>query len=359
MKICITADNGSVHIQKWIQAIAGISGIELHVICFDRGIKYPNVSYHFLKRSTGTKLDYILNISKFRLFLSEIKPDLLHAHYATSYGFLAAFSGFHPLVITGWGADIFDSPQNILMGNLLKYSFKKADALTVLSKVTQREMLKLTDKKVELIPFGVDLNKFVPAKNKTDNKIHIGTIRTLSEKYGVEYLVRAFAELRSRHSTIHLDIVGDGPQREFLKNLANELKISDSVTFHGFVNQNNEFERYIKLLNSFDIFAILSVLDSETFGVAAVEASACKIPVVATNVGGLPEVIDNENTGILVEPRNVKQTAAAIERLIKDAELRNKMGENGRKKVETEYNWQKNVEQMVELYKREINKAGK
>ncbi len=352
MKVCLLGENGSVHIQKWIQAIAAYEQIELHVITFDRGVKFLNVTYHSIQKITGTKLDFFLNAPRVKLLIKQINPDVVHGHYATSYGFLSAYSGFHPLIITGWGADIFDSPSSTVMKKILQNSMKKADALTVLSKITQLEMKKLTDKKVELIPFGVDLNKFKPQDKQESDLIRIGTIRTLSEKYGLEYLIRAFAILAPKYKNIHLDIVGDGPQRDFLKELTIDLNVESKVTFHGYVNQNSEFEKYIDLLGNFDIFTILSVIDSETFGVAAVEASACQIPVVASNVGGLPEVIDDQETGIIVPPRDAEKTAEALERLINDKELRLKMGANGRRKVENNYDWKNNVQQMVDLYQK-------
>lgn len=354
MKIVILGENSSVHIQKWIAAIAGCNGVELHVISFDRGVKFDGVTYHPLSKITGTKVDYLLNAFRVKLYIKKIQPDLVHAHYATSYGFLAGFSGFHPLIITGWGADIFDSPKNPVMKRMLVESFKKADAISVLSEITRVEIKKLTNKVVHLIPFGVDINKFSPQKSRYESIIKIGTIRTLSEKYGVEYLIRAFADVCKKRQNIQLEIVGDGPLRSFLENLAIELGVEKKVVFHGYVNQNSSFGQYIKILGSFDVFAILSILNSETFGVAAVEASACGIPVVATSVGGLPEVIDSEKTGIIVPPKNVRATAAALDRLISDADLRIEMGKNGRKKVEERYNWTTNISQMINLYTQTI-----
>ena len=359
MKIIILGENGSVHIQKWIKAIASNSSIELHVISFDRGLKYDGVTYHPIKKITGTKLDYLLNLFKVKYFIKKIKPDLIHAHYATSYGFLASFSGFHPMIITGWGADIFDSPKNWLFKKMLISSFKNADALSVLSKITKEEMKSLTDKYIHLIPFGVDLDKFIPLKQKKSDFIRIGTIRTLSEKYGVEYLIRAFAFVSKKFDNIQLEIVGDGPLRNFLEDLTIELGIEKKVIFHGYVNQNANYEKYIEILSNFDVFTILSILDSETFGVAAVEASACGIPVIATSVGGLPEVITDMVTGIIVSPKNVDEVAIALEKLINQPLLRNELGQNGRKKVEQLYNWSENTQQMINLYKETIEACKK
>ena len=75
MKIVILGENGSVHIQKWIGAIANVAEVELHVISFDRGVRFPNVTYHALRKHTGTKLDYILNVFLVRALIRKIKPD--------------------------------------------------------------------------------------------------------------------------------------------------------------------------------------------------------------------------------------------------------------------------------------------
>jgi L-malate glycosyltransferase len=359
MRLVILGENGSVHIQKWISALADCKGIELHVISFNRGVMVDGVKYHFLKKIIGRKIDYLLNVFEVKYFIKKIKPDILHAHYATSYGFLARASGFHPFIITGWGADIFDSPKKTLIKKILMKSFKNADAISVLSEITREEIKKMTDKYVHLIPFGVDINKFCPSQSNEGDIIRIGTIRTLTEKYGVEYLIRAFAKICKKYSNVQLDIVGDGSLRSSLEQLTIELGINNKVMFHGYINQNASFEKYIKILQSFDVFAILSILDSETFGVAAVEASACGIPVVATSVGGLPEVIEAEKTGLLVSPRNVEDTANALDRLLSNKKLRIDMGKAGRAKVEANYNWTFNIQQMVNLYSQTINNLKK
>jgi glycosyltransferase involved in cell wall biosynthesis len=352
MKLVLLGENGSVHIQKWILGISESKDIDIHVISFERGIRFPGVSYHFIQPITKTRFDFFLSVFKVKKIIKRINPDLVHAHYATSYGFWAAFAGFHPCIITGWGADIFDSPSNPIMRLILKYTFRRADAITVLSEVTRKELKKLSSKPVKLVPFGVPTDRYSPLlENKKDEFIRIGTIRTLSEKYGIEYLIQAFYQIHEIFPFARLEIVGDGPQRDKLINLCKELKIHQKVTFHGYVNQHSEPEKYMQLLQSFDIFTILSVLDSETFGVAAVEAASCGIPVVATKVGGLPEVVEDGITGILVPPANVEKTAEALKNLLGNEELRTSMGVNGRIKVLKQYDWKNNLKSMTDLYR--------
>src|SRR5882724_10174703 len=123
MRIVLLGNKSSVHIQKWVRAIATQADTELHVISFPGGVEFEKAIYHPLKKYSGNRLDYLLNIPRVKKLIKAISPDIVHAHYATSYGLLAAISGFHPLIITGWGADIFDSPANPLMRSALKYSF--------------------------------------------------------------------------------------------------------------------------------------------------------------------------------------------------------------------------------------------
>ncbi|MEI7801863.1 MAG: glycosyltransferase family 4 protein [Bacteroidota bacterium] len=356
MKIVLLGENNSVHIQKWVKAIAMQQDVQLHVISFSGGPEIEGVNYYALKKITGTRFDYMLNLFRVKKLIQKIAPNIIHAHYATSYGLLGAFSGFHPFVITGWGADIFDSPSNPFMKRILQFSFSKADAVTVLSQITKTEIGKLTNKPVDLVPFGVDINYFKPDETVTSKKseLIIGTIRTLKEKYGVEYLVKAFLALEEKFPNASLHIVGDGDQRTMLEELAATSKQKNAIVFHGFVSQTKEPERYLSILRSFDIFVIPSVIDSETFGVAAVEAAACAIPVVASCVGGLTEVVKDNETGIIVSPRNVKELSAALEILLNDEIKRKQFGNNGRKNAEQLYNWKNNVATMMNIYRRTI-----
>lgn len=357
MKVVLLGENGSVHIQKWIKALAETGKVELHVITFQRGAMYDGVHYYFLKKITGSKLDYLLNIPRVRTIIRSIQPDLVHAHYATSYGYLAARSKFSPIIITGWGADIFDSPKQSIMRTMLMFSLSKASALTVLSEITRKEIRHYTNKPVQLIPFGVNTSVFSPVDRRDRSTICIGTVRTLTEKYGVEFLIRAVAKIYPNRTNIRLSIVGDGPLRSHLEQLAESLGIRDITTFHGYVNQNTDFERYKSLLDEMDIFSILSIIDSETFGVASVEASACGLPVVATYVGGLPEVVLHNETGILVPPTDVNATADALLKLIDSSEIRATMGKAGHEYVSKKYDWTNNVNDMVQLYRSTIESA--
>ena len=104
------------------------------------------------------------------------------------------------------------------------------------------------------------------------------------------------------------------------------------------------------MLNTIDIFCVTSILNSESFGVAVVEAMACEVPVIATDVDGFKEVVNDNITGYKVKRKNIEEIAQKIEKLVIDKEQRTKMGKAGRRKVLKEYDWKENVKTMENIY---------
>jgi len=131
-----------------------------------------------------------------------------------------------------------------------------------------------------------------------------------------------------------------------LKSMVEELKIQEDVVFTGYISPDKVQDYH----NMLDINVSPSTEDSESFGVAILEASACGKPVIVSNVGGLPEVVDNEKTGFIVENKNANAIAEAIEKLLTDPSLREELGKNGRLKVLNEYNWNDSVNKMNAIY---------
>ncbi|WML46866.1 glycosyltransferase [Neobacillus sp. PS3-34] len=224
------------------------------------------------------------------------------------------------------------------------------------SHVMAVETNKYTDKNIYVTPFGVDLSRFKPdgAAARTSG-LTFGTVKALSDKYGIADLIKAFAKIHTSYSDSKLLIVGDGPQRAEYEQLAASLGIADVTTFTGRV-PNNEVPDYI---NKMDIFAVPSTEDSESFGVAAVEAMACGVPVVVSNVGGLPEVVIEGKTGYVVPKENPEQLAAAFLKLVENPEVRAEMGKNGIQHVKEHYDWIDNANGMLELYEQTLNKGMK
>lgn len=352
MKVLILAPSRSIHTHKWALYYKS-QNIDVKVVTFSDHFSTENakeVDTIILPKLLPGKLSYISSVFALRKVLKQFQPDILHAHYISSYGFIGALANYKKaFYVSVWGRDIFQFP---LLGSINKkivdFTLKRADVICSTSHIMAEETNKYTDKKIHVTPFGVDLEKFKPLSvvKEKEEEIVIGTVKALSDKYGIGDLIKAFASIHAKNKNTKLLIVGDGPQRDEYEQLAQQLGIQHATSFTGRV-PNDVVPNYI---NGMDIFAVPSTEDSESFGVAAVESMACGVPVVVSNVGGLPEVILEGKTGYVVPKENPKELAAAIELLMNDKDERKKMGQAGIEHVKAHYNWLDNAEGMLKLY---------
>ncbi len=361
MKILLLSDCNSVHTIKWATSLSK-QGLDIVIFSLgklqvndydDTKVKVVAVG-NIVKRKGGlTKIQYLKVLPLLKKTIKHEKPNIVHSHYATSYGLLGALSKFTPFVLSVWGSDVFDFPKkSFLHKHILKYNLRKADKILSTSIVMAKETKLYTDKNIEVTPFGIDMEVFTSSEEYSlfdDKDIVIGTVKTLEEKYGIKYLINAFKMLVDKYpeKPLKLLLVGGGSQEQMLKQKVKNFKIEDKVLFTG----NVPFKEIPKYHNMLSVSVSVSVFDSESFGVAIIEASACEKPVVVSDVGGLPEVVENGVTGIVVPRRNPQKTFEAIERLILDENLRKQMGKAGRERVKKLYNWNDNVQQMIEIYK--------
>lgn len=315
----------------------------------NQGIKLIELPY-------GGAKSYILNSYPLRRLCKKIKPDVVHVHYATGFGLLAMLAGVHPYVISCYGSDIFEFPnKNRLNHWLLCRILKNADALQSTSIVMSTEIKTIihdVNKKIDIIPFGINLEQFMPNTERINNKRPvIGFIKSLYPIYDIPLLLHAFKLLYEKMDEKPvLKIVGDGPLLSDLKELVKSLQLDRGVLFLGRI-PNEEIPR---LLNSFDVFVNSS--KEESFGVNILEAMACKIPVVATNCLGPKEVMENGKNGILLKDREPETMADAILRLLKDNGMRETYINNGRRRVESCYDWNKNVMALQKSLEKVVNK---
>lgn len=356
MKICYLSDANSIHTKKWCNYFKS-KGYEIHVISLNEG-SIPGVKVHSLNmkldevkgRSYFGKFKYVMLIGKVKRLVNEINPDILHAHYASSYGFLGASTGVHPYIISLWGSDIYDFPKkNILFKKFLERNLERADIILSTSRVMADEAKKYTDKNIEITPFGVDIDLFKPiddSKKKESDKLIIGTIKAFEKQYGIEDLVKAFGLLSKKYKNIYLELGGSGSQQGELEQLIKSLGIEDRVKFLGFMPQRS----VVEALNRFNIAVFPSIFES--FGVAAVEAQACGIPVIVSNAEGLKEATCPGRSSIQVEKGNVEQLAEALQELITNEKLRKDMGRFGRIFVEENFNIKDNFDKVDRLYRR-------
>jgi len=363
VKILLLADLNSPHTQKWASALSD-AGLHIGIFTLSEvdnslwngreGITVYNPVSFSRKRISGnsySKLLYLKARKQLRRVVKEFKPDVVHAHYATSYGLLGALSGFHPLVISVWGSDVMDFPsRSFLHRMLLRYNFKKADLLLGTSLVITDCIARLTSKSTEVIPFGIDTNVFTQGQERIvfeGSDLVVGTVKSLEKIYGIDILLRAFRLVSLRHpdKPFKLLIVGEGTMEAEYKELASHLGIDSKTVFTG----RMPYEKIPFYFQNIDVFANLS--RNESFGVSVLEAEACGKPVVVTSVGGLKEVILPGVTGIAVPSDNPEQAANAIESLLLDDKFRAEMGRRGRELVKEKFAMEVCLSRMIAHYK--------
>ncbi|EHQ92002.1 glycosyltransferase [Desulfosporosinus youngiae] len=347
-KLCFLANAASTHTEKWAIALTE-RGWDLEILSF-LPAELPKVKVHLIPHLIGDKVDVLLRRKWVREKVAGINPDLIHAHYATSFGLLGVLTHRHPLVISAWGSDIFSFPRtSFLHRNLLKWILSQADILCSSSEIMAQEMRRYIrpERGIEIIPFGVDTTRFSPPRGESiQYPVVFGVAKGLHSVYGLDLLLESFAQVHRRFPQTVLRIAGEGPERPALENLAETLGISEVIEWLGQIPNADVADFY----QSVDIVVIPS--RQESFGVTAVEGSACARPVIASRVGGLTEVIAEGETGLLFSSENSSELAEHMERLLKDPALRDRLGRQGRQKVLKHYDWQKNVTQMELVYQR-------
>lgn len=355
MRVVYLADAPYIHTQKWVRHFVAL-GWDAHVISF-RDAAIDGATVHFIDGLEAIgKARYLVHARRVRALIHQLKPDLLHALHLTSYGFLAGLSGFQPSIVSVWGTDVLEAPHLTPLHRwITKHALSHAGAITATGRRLAEATLPFVPKgrEVAVIPYGIDLAQFDGHRGREAGRIAVvGAVARLSPEKGLDHLLRAAALLRARGTTIEVVLAGDGPSRPLLERLTDELGLRECVRFTGDIAH----EDVPSMLATFDIFAMPSTW--EGFGVAALEASAMELPVVGSNIHGIPDVVIDGKTGILVPPANPVALAGAIERLAKDAELRRTMGAAGRALVEREYRWEDNARLMETLYDEMVGRGG-
>lgn len=359
------SDSSSEHTEKWALGLAA-HGIKIGLFSFNRarypwyeGIENIELLFESNQHVSGSalfeKIKYLNYLKPLRKKIKEFNPDIVHAHYATSYGLLAILSRFKVVGVSVWGSDVYDFPkQNFLFKRLLEYIFTKATFICSTSYCMKNEALNYTNKSIIVTPFGIDVEKFNRQDNdlpfSNSNEITIGNIKALETKYGAEILIKSFYEVVNHfpEKNFKLYLIGDGSQKENYVRLCSNLGISDHVIFISRI-AHSEIAKWHKKI---DIFVSLSILDSESFGVSLVEAMASKSCVIATSVAGFKEVLGEDDTlGKIVTKNSVLEASQALIDIIDNPTLALQKVEKARERVVNLYNWKYNVKQMIDVYR--------
>jgi glycosyltransferase involved in cell wall biosynthesis len=272
------------------------------------------------------------------------KADILHAQTFASAipGMRAKAKYGKPLVITLHTSHFLKLAKKPLWQPVLRRIIRSADWLLAASEEIRDVALSLyPHPRAEAVTNGVDTEMFVPLPRAPRTRPRLIVPRRLFEKNGVEYFVRSLPLLR-REVDVEALLIGDGPEREKLEAIARDLKVTDIVTFAG-KRPNDEMPA---LLADADVAVFPSLMEATS--VAALEAMSCGVPVAASRVGGLPEIVD-ETVGTLFEPANPESLARAVAALLRRPSLAD-AGVKARERVVTNWSVARLARRHEEIY---------
>ncbi|MEM9163540.1 MAG: glycosyltransferase [Cyanobacteria bacterium P01_F01_bin.4] len=285
-----------------------------------------------------------------------LRPHLIHVNWCFPHGLMAWPASVLlriPMVFSFYGADLLLARRFGFVSPLLKGLIPYAKEVTAISSFTSGLVHKLCDRPIHLIPYGVTVEAKPPKPRPAESRPRVLFVGRLDERKGVRYLLNAMA-LMLKEREVQLRIVGAGILESDLKAQAQGLGIADRVNFLGFVTKEELVEEYATC----DVFVLPAIVDrkgdTEGLGIVMMEALAHTKPVVATAVGGIPDVIRPGETGCLVPEKNPVALANAIADLLDRPEWAAQLGRQGLMDIQTRFGWPRIVDLWQRVYQRAL-----
>ena len=360
MKICLIADATSVHTQRWASYFVQ-QGDEVHLITYEApNAPIEGVELHVIKSLFNSLyLAFIPRHLRIYLLVRKLKPDIIHAHFISKFGFHAAFLGRHPVVMSAWGDDILIIPYwSKFLWYFTKISLKRADMIYAVSEDMAGKIISnfgISANDVEVVPFGVDTELFQPCagnKQESNGRTVVFSNRNFLEVYSIETLINAIPLVIEKNKDIHFVIKGSGPLEESLKELVSNLNVGECVTFVGWT----EYHDMPKYLHNCDIYVSTAISDGTP--VSVLEAMACGKACIVTDVGGVGEWIEDDVSGYLVPPQQPHILADKILELAMGPDKREVLGKEAYGGVTERGDWYNIMKRVRDDYKKLVRGHG-
>jgi len=308
------------------------------------------VPYALIAKRRAFDVSLLLRLRK---WMKQQRIQLVHCRSLQGilYGGLAAMWARLPFVVSIHGERTLRLPR---AGPILRGSARCARAVITVSESLKNltsQTVGIPLERMTVIYNGVDLDKFTEKFVTGHSSLvtpHVGCVGTLREVKGHRYLLEAIAAVREQVPHVHLSLVGDGPARGALEDLRQRLGLNGSVSLWGMRDDVHA------LLKQFDVFVLPSL--SEGISNALLEAMAAGLPVVATNVGGTPEVVQHGVTGLLVPPQDSRALADALRQVLSDPDRRHEMGRKGRERVEAHFSLSAMARHYEQVYEQALER---
>lgn len=291
------------------------------------------------------------------------KLDLLHVHYAIPHSISAILAResikekrYVPVITTLHGTDITLVGADRSYLPITKYGLQQSDGVTAVSRFLKQATIETFDfDEIEVIPNFICQNHYKRledsplreefAPNGEKLLVHVSNFRHVKRPIDC---VEILAKVREKGANAKLLMVGDGPERAACDYRAKQLNVGEFVHFVG---KRENISDYMGIA---DVFLLPSELES--FGLAALEAQACEVPVVASRIGGIPEVVTDGETGFMSEIGNTEKMSDDVVKLLSDEEMRREFGKNARESAISRYSTEKIIPQYIAFYEKILQK---
>jgi len=301
--------------------------------------------------------------------------EIIHVHFPfplAIFGIAMKFASKKPMIVSCHGSEVNMAKRNPVFRLLFRFMMRYAEIITVNSTFMKKEVLKIIEnRQIEVIPMGSGIGavKLKEMKNKKGDKTKILYVGRLIECKGVKYLIDAFKTLDSEKYELH--IVGDGPERERLEeytlsqlccqlpkigspNLCPPVSggLRGYIHFHGYLS-GIDLE---KMYKDASVFVLPSIIDgggyTEGLGTVLIEAILYGVPVIGSNVGGIPDIIVDGETGILVPEKDPKAIAEAIKNIVDNVDMTEKLVTQAKEVIADRFSWKTITNKFYSLYKK-------
>jgi glycosyltransferase involved in cell wall biosynthesis len=330
-----------------------IDGISVH---YPRYLRPPGQIFHAI----SCYFMYLCLKRHLKDIVRDFKPDIIHSNTATPDGFAAARISKQlniPSVCTFHGSDINIYPYyGLLSMAITKYVISTTDQILTVSNdlKVKSERLAKPKRKIKVLYNGCDAQKFkFNADQRSSKRKQLGIpengrvivfVGSLLKAKGIFELLEGFFVLAEKHKDLHLIILGKGPEFNNIKAQAFRLKSVDMIHLTGQI-EHDDVPAY---LSASDIFILPSY--REGLPVSIIEAMACSLPVIATNVGGIPEIVKNNESGIIIDAKDVKSLVGAIELLLCNKDLLKQFGRAARAIIEKDFALESSANNLFIVY---------
>lgn len=369
---CYPSVGGSGVIATELGKALAERGHEVHFITSDVPFRldkvYANLFYHKVEVNQYSVFQYppydLTLASKMAEIVKREKIELLHVHYAVPHAICAYLAkrmvGDELKIITTLhGTDITVLGYDPTLSEIIRFGIEQSDTVTAVSNqlVAETKRLLKTDKHIDTVYNFVDEREYYRKDRRQLKKaygieedekvvVHISNFRAVKR---ITDVIRSFAFIR-KELKAKLLLIGDGPERTIAGELITQLQLCDDVLFLGSQNQVSDF------LAMSDLKLLLS--EKESFGLVALEAMACEVPVIATNIGGIPEVVIDGETGYLCELGDITTIAKKAVELLQDENKRKQFGKQAKQRVTQSFSLEQIVSQYERIYEETLLKNG-